>query len=91
MRADLLSSLALGWVVSLVGCHTPGSELESVRYGPTEERVSDTFTVANINITYKDEHGTVFSEISEVINFLLLLLLTFIDIRTPLLYKILLI
>lgn len=65
MRADLLSSLALGWVVSLVGCHTPGSELESVRYGPTDERLSDTYTVANINITYKDEHGTVFSEISE--------------------------
>lgn len=58
---------ALGWVVSLVGCHTPGSELESVRYGPTDDRfISDTYTVANINITYRDEHGEVYTETSEV-------------------------
>ncbi|XP_022823736.1 protein goliath isoform X2 [Spodoptera litura] len=57
---------ALGWVVSLVGCHTPGSELESVRYGPTDDRfISDTYTVANINITYRDEHGEVYTETSE--------------------------
>ncbi|XP_047027409.1 protein goliath-like isoform X1 [Helicoverpa zea] len=57
---------ALGWVVALVGCHTPGSELESVRYGPTDDRfISDTYTVANINITYKDEHGEEYTETSE--------------------------
>ncbi|KAJ8728672.1 hypothetical protein PYW07_006368 [Mythimna separata] len=57
---------ALGWVVSLVGCHTPGSELESVRYGPTDDRfISDTYTVANINITYKEEHGEEYTETSE--------------------------
>ncbi|XP_034836669.1 E3 ubiquitin-protein ligase goliath isoform X1 [Maniola hyperantus] len=64
---DLWSGLAaLGWFVSIVGCHTPGSELESVRYGPSEERFgSDTYTVASINITYKDEHGEVYTETSE--------------------------
>lgn len=67
MRVSLWSRVAaLGWMVTLVGCHTPGSELESVRYGPTEERVvSDTYTVANINITYKDEHGEEYTETSE--------------------------
>ncbi|KAG6440340.1 hypothetical protein O3G_MSEX001248 [Manduca sexta] len=68
MRAeDLLSGIAtFGWVVTLVGCHAPGSELESVRFGPTDEKfVSDTYTVANINITYKDEHGVIYSETSE--------------------------
>ncbi|KAL4713455.1 hypothetical protein ACJJTC_010440 [Scirpophaga incertulas] len=57
------SLAALGWI-ALVGCHAPGSELESVRYGPAEERF-DTYTVANINITYEDEHGKIWSEISE--------------------------
>ncbi|CAH0719046.1 unnamed protein product, partial [Brenthis ino] len=67
MRADLWSSVAtIGWVVSIVGCHTPGTELESVRYGPTEDRFgSDTYTVANINITYEDEHGVLYTETSE--------------------------
>ncbi|XP_039747720.1 protein goliath isoform X2 [Pararge aegeria] len=64
---DLWSGLAtLGWFVSIVGCHTPGSELESVRYGPTDERFgSDTYTVASINITYKDEHGELYTDTSE--------------------------
>lgn len=71
MRAEELWSglAALGWVVTLVGCHSPGSELESVRYGPTtadERFVSDTYTVANINITYQDEHGEEYTETSEV-------------------------
>lgn len=68
MRADLWSRVAtIGWVVSIVGCHTPGTELESVRYGPTEDRFgSDTYTVANINITYEDEHGELYTETSEV-------------------------
>ncbi|KAJ0172619.1 hypothetical protein K1T71_011758 [Dendrolimus kikuchii] len=67
MGADLWSRIAaLGWMVSLVGCHTPGSELEPVRYRPTDERfVSDTYTMANINITYKDEHGEEYTETSE--------------------------
>ncbi|XP_063366159.1 E3 ubiquitin-protein ligase goliath-like [Cydia amplana] len=56
---------ALGWLV-VVGCHTPGTELESVRYGPGDDRfTSDTFTQANINISYKDEHGEQYSETSE--------------------------
>ncbi|XP_045504825.1 protein goliath-like isoform X2 [Colias croceus] len=68
MRAeDLWSGLALSWVVTLVGCHSPGSELESVRYGPGDERfTSDTYTIANINITYEDEHGEIFNDTSEV-------------------------
>lgn len=68
MRSEELwcSIAALGWI-ALVGCHAPGSELESVRYGPAEERATfDTFTVANINITYEDEHGVMYTEISEV-------------------------
>ncbi|XP_045504826.1 protein goliath-like isoform X3 [Colias croceus] len=67
MRAeDLWSGLALSWVVTLVGCHSPGSELESVRYGPGDERfTSDTYTIANINITYEDEHGEIFNDTSE--------------------------
>lgn len=66
MRSEELwcSLAALGWI-AIVGCHAPGSELESVRYGPSEERF-DTFTVANINITYEDEHGVMYTEISEV-------------------------
>ncbi|XP_028170875.1 protein goliath isoform X1 [Ostrinia furnacalis] len=67
MRSEELwcSIAALGWI-ALVGCHAPGSELESVRYGPAEERTPfDTFTVANINITYEDEHGIMYTEISE--------------------------
>ncbi|XP_028039318.1 protein goliath isoform X2 [Bombyx mandarina] len=65
MRAEELWSglAALGWMVLVVNCHTPGSELETVRYGPTDERLSK--TIANINITYTDEHGVVYSEISE--------------------------
>lgn len=65
---DLWSGLAtLGWFISVVGCHTPGSELESVRYGPSDERFgSDTYTVASINITYRDEHGELYTETSEV-------------------------
>lgn len=66
---ELWSGLAtLGLVTSLVGCHTPGSELESVRYGPTSDDriISDTYTVANINITYQDEHGEEYTETSEV-------------------------
>ncbi|XP_068622949.1 E3 ubiquitin-protein ligase goliath-like [Battus philenor] len=64
---ELWSKLAtLGWVVVMVGCHSPGNELESVQYGPSDERlVSDTYTVANINITYEDEHGKPFTETSE--------------------------
>lgn len=66
MRSEELwcSLAALGWI-ALVGCHAPGSELESGRYGPAEERF-DTFTVANINLTYEDEHGVMYTEISEV-------------------------
>ncbi|CAG5054307.1 unnamed protein product [Parnassius apollo] len=65
---ELWSKLAtLGWVTVMVGCHTPSSELESVRYGPADERFgSDTYTVANINITYEDEHGKLYTETSEV-------------------------
>lgn len=67
MRGLWSRFVAMGWVVSLVGCHTPGSELESVRYGPTEDRfISDTYTVSNINITYRDEHGEEYTETSEV-------------------------
>ncbi|CAK1589050.1 unnamed protein product [Parnassius mnemosyne] len=56
----------LGWATVMVGCHTPGSELESVRYGPADERFgSDTYTVANINITYEDEHDKLYTETSE--------------------------
>ncbi|CAH2979335.1 unnamed protein product [Chilo suppressalis] len=66
MRSEELwcSLAALGWF-ALVGCHAPGSELESVRYGPAEEQRFDTFTVANINLTYEDEHGLIYTEISE--------------------------
>lgn len=72
MRVEELCRVAtLGWVVSLVGSSTPGSELESVRYGPTDERYgSDTYTVANINLTYQDEHGAMYTETSEVSFFL---------------------
>ncbi|XP_026751739.1 E3 ubiquitin-protein ligase goliath [Galleria mellonella] len=58
------SLAALGWFTAFVGCHAPGSELESVRYGPAEDRI-DTFTIANINLTYEDEHGGVYTETSE--------------------------
>lgn len=59
--------VTLGWVASIVGCHTPGTELESVRYGPGDDRfASDTYTQANINITYEDEHGEIYTETSEV-------------------------
>lgn len=75
MRAkELWSGLAaLGLVTSLVGCHAPGNELESVRYGPTSDDrfISDTYTVANINITYQDEHGEEYTETSEVSTLLL--------------------
>ncbi|XP_026736179.1 protein goliath isoform X3 [Trichoplusia ni] len=65
MRGLWSGLAAFGWVV-LVGCHNPGSELESVRYGPADDRFpSDTYTVANINITYKDEHGEEYTETSE--------------------------
>lgn len=69
MRVEELwcSVAALGWLVNLVGCHAPGSELESVRYGPADEKfISDTYTVANINTTYEDEHGKMYTETSEV-------------------------
>ncbi|XP_072945541.1 E3 ubiquitin-protein ligase goliath [Epargyreus clarus] len=67
---ELVSRLtAFGWVVSIVGCHSdaiaPGSELESVRYSPGDEKPLDTYTVANINITYEDEHGETYTETSE--------------------------
>ncbi|XP_026491864.2 E3 ubiquitin-protein ligase goliath-like isoform X1 [Vanessa tameamea] len=64
---DFWSRLAtLGWFVSFVGCHTPGSELESVRYGPTDDRFGgDIYTVAKINITYEDEHGELSTDTSE--------------------------
>lgn len=67
MRSEELwcSLAAVGWFATFVGCHAPGSELESVRYGPAEDRI-DTFTIANINLTYEDEHGRVYTEISEV-------------------------
>ncbi|CAH2055741.1 unnamed protein product, partial [Iphiclides podalirius] len=68
MRADRLWSrlAALGWVAVMVGCHAPGNEPEAVRYGSADERfVSDTYTVANINITYEDEHGQPYTETSE--------------------------
>ncbi|CAG9782545.1 unnamed protein product [Diatraea saccharalis] len=66
MRSEELwcSLAALGWI-TLVRCHAPGSELESVRYGPSEGHPFDTFTVANINITYEDEHGRMYSDISQ--------------------------
>lgn len=68
---ELVSRLtAFGWVVSIVGCHSasiaPGSDLESVRYNPVDEKPLDTYTVANINITYEDEHGETYTETSEV-------------------------
>lgn len=65
---NILSRLAtLGWFVSFVGCHSPGSELDSVRYGPTDDRFGgDIYTVARINITYEDEHGEMYTETSEV-------------------------
>lgn len=69
MRAELWSSLAaIGCFVSLVGCHAPSNELESGRYGGDERFMgsSDTYTVANINITYEDEHGEIYTETSEV-------------------------
>lgn len=69
MHAEgLWSRLAtLGWVAVLVACHSPSNEMEPVRYGPADERfVSDTYTVANINITYEDEHGMPYTETSEV-------------------------
>ncbi|XP_073954675.1 ring finger protein goliath isoform X2 [Choristoneura fumiferana] len=67
MRVGLWSRVVtLGWVASIVGCHTPGTELESVRYGPGDDRfASDTYTQANINITYEDEHGEIYTETSE--------------------------
>ncbi|XP_060806172.1 E3 ubiquitin-protein ligase goliath-like isoform X2 [Amyelois transitella] len=66
MRAEEIwcSLAALGWLTALVGCHDPGSELGSVRYGPAEDRI-DTVTNALINLMYDDEHGEVYSEISE--------------------------
>lgn len=72
MRPDLWSRVAtIGLVVSIVGCHAPSSDLESVRYGPTEDRFGgDTYTVANINITYEDEHGELYTETSEVIPYI---------------------
>lgn len=66
---ELWSSLAaISWVAGLVGSTAhAGSELESGRYVPGDERIiSDTYTVANINITYEDEHGEVYTETSEV-------------------------
>lgn len=75
MRAEELwcGVATLGWVAVLAGGHAPaavpapGSELESVRYGPGEDRFpSDTYTVANINITYRDEHDEIYTETSEV-------------------------
>ncbi|CAK1542568.1 unnamed protein product [Leptosia nina] len=66
MLVNILSGFAVSWLVTLVGCHTPGSELESTRYGPADERFgSDTYTVANINMTYVDEHGTTITDTSE--------------------------
>lgn len=59
----------LGCLVAFVSGHAAGGELESVRYGPTEDRFpshSDSYTVANINITYEDEHGEMYTETSEV-------------------------
>lgn len=62
-----------GWVVTLVKCHAPaptGGDVEQKGTFPTppiEERyVSDTYTMANINITYEDEHGEMYTETSEV-------------------------
>lgn len=69
MRVEELCCVATLALVTLVEGHAPGSELESVRYGPstTDERfLSDTYTVANINITYRDEHGEEYTETSEV-------------------------
>ncbi|CAH2087901.1 unnamed protein product [Euphydryas editha] len=64
---NMWSRLAtLGWFVSIVGCHSPGNELESVRYGPIDDRFGgDIYTVARINITYEDEHGEMYTETSE--------------------------
>ncbi|XP_059060989.1 E3 ubiquitin-protein ligase goliath-like [Achroia grisella] len=66
MRSEELwcSLAALGWFTAFVGCHAPGSELESVRYGPAEDRI-DTFTIANINVTYEHERRGIYTEISE--------------------------
>ncbi|XP_037976157.2 protein goliath isoform X1 [Plutella xylostella] len=66
MRAVLWCGVcALGWL-SLVGCHSAGSELESVRYGPAEDRFpGDSFVFAAINVTYEDEHGEIYSDVSE--------------------------
>ncbi|XP_049878425.1 protein goliath [Pectinophora gossypiella] len=66
MRTKWSSLAALSWFATLVGCHAPGSEIDSVRYSAGDERfVSDTYTVANINITYEDEHGEIYTETSE--------------------------
>ncbi|CAG9136181.1 unnamed protein product [Plutella xylostella] len=69
MRAVLWCGVcALGWL-SLVGCHSAGSELESVRYGPAEDRFpGDSFVFAAINVTYEDEHGEIYSDVSENID-----------------------
>lgn len=66
--AKLWSSLVISWFADFVGCHTPSSELESGRYGGDERFMGsgDTYTVVNINITYEDEHGEIYTEISEV-------------------------
>lgn len=70
MRSDIIWSglgVALGCFVSLVGGHTAANDLESVRFGPAEDRFpSDSYTVANINITYEDEHGEMYTETTEV-------------------------
>lgn len=61
---------ACSWMVSFVGCHSPGAQVEQVTgpgSNPEERSPRDTYTMANINVTYEDEHGEIYTETSEVI------------------------
>ncbi|XP_013171561.1 PREDICTED: protein goliath isoform X1 [Papilio xuthus] len=65
-REEMWSQLAtLGWVAVMVGCHAPAGEFAGSRLGTADDRFSDTFTAAYINITYPDEHGKLYTETSE--------------------------
>lgn len=63
------SGVVVAWLVSMAGCHGPNSDVQSTysSQATLEERYpSDTYTMANINITYEDEHGEIYTEMSEV-------------------------
>lgn len=66
-REEMWSQLAtLGWVAVMVGCHAPAGEFAGSRLATADDRFSDTFTAAYINITYPNEHGVLYTETSEV-------------------------